>query len=179
MNTDTITVRPRHAAELVLRYLRLRRDLPATTDALIVVNSRDEYLGMLPLTKLLTADPTVTVREIMNSEEPAIHVGEADTEVARLFSERDLISAPVIDDDGFLLGRITIDDVVDVIIEDAEEASLAPAGLVVDEDTFAPVRRAVRRRAIWLGINLVTALMAAAVISMFEETIVRSSPSRF
>ena len=173
MNTDTITVRPRHAAELVLRYLRLRRDLPATTDALIVVNSRDEYLGMLPLTKLLTADPTVTVREIMNTEEPAIHVGEADTEVAKLFSERDLISAPVVDDDGFLLGRITIDEVVDVIIEDAEEAVLAPAGLVVDEDTFAPVRRAVRRRAIWLGINLVTALMAAAVISLFEDTIVK------
>ena len=173
MNTDTITVRPRHAVELVLRYLRLRRDLPATTDALIVMNSRDEYLGMLPLTKLLTADATVTVREIMNTEEPAIHVGEADTEVAKLFSERDLISAPVVDDNGFLLGRITIDDVVDVIIEDAEEALLAPAGLVVDEDTFAPVRRAVRRRAIWLGINLVTALMAAAVISLFEDTIVK------
>ena len=173
MNTDTIPVRPRHAVELVLRYLRLRRDLPATTDALIVVNSRDEYLGMLPLTKLLTADATVTVREIMNTEEPAIHVGEADTEVAKLFSERDLISAPVVDDNGFLLGRITIDDVVDVIIEDAEEALLAPAGLVVDEDTFAPVRRAVRRRAIWLGINLVTALMAAAVISLFEDTIVK------
>jgi magnesium transporter len=173
MNTDTITVRPRHAVELVLRYLRLRRDLPATTDALIVVNSRDEYLGMLPLTKLLTADATVTVREIMNTEEPAIHVGEADTEVAKLFSEHDLISAPVVDDNGFLLGRITIDDVVDVIIEDAEEALLAPAGLVVDEDTFAPVRRAVRRRAIWLGINLVTALMAAAVISLFEDTIVK------
>jgi len=173
MNTDTITVRPRHAVELVLRYLRLRRDLPATTDALIVVNSRDEYLGMLPLTKLLTADATVTVREIMNTEEPAIHVGEADTEVAKLFSERDLISAPVVDDNGFLLGRITIDDVVDVIIEDAEEALLAPAGLAVDEDTFAPVRRAVRRRAIWLGINLVTALMAAAVISLFEDTIVK------
>jgi magnesium transporter len=90
-----------------------------------------------------------------------------------LFSERDLISAPVVDDNGFLLGRITIDDVVDVIIEDAEEALLAPAGLVVDEDTFAPVRRAVRRRAIWLGINLVTALMAAAVISLFEDTIVK------
>jgi magnesium transporter len=90
-----------------------------------------------------------------------------------LFSERDLISAPVVDDNGFLLGRITIDDVVDVIIEDAEEALLAPAGLVVDEDTFAPVRRAVRRRAIWLGINLVTALMASAVISLFEDTIVK------
>jgi magnesium transporter len=109
----------------------------------------------------------------MNTEEPAIHVGEADTEVAKLFSEHDLISAPVVDDNGFLLGRITIDDVVDVIIEDAEEALLAPAGLVVDEDTFAPVRRAVRRRAIWLGINLVTALMAAAVISLFEDTIVK------
>lgn len=173
MNTDTITVRPRHAAELVLRYLRLRRDLPATTDSLIVVNSRDEYLGSLPLTKLLTADPTVTVREIMNTEVPAIHVGDADTEVARLFSERDLISAPVVDDNGCLVGRITIDDVVDVIIEDAEEALLAPAGLVVDEDTFAPVRRAVRRRAVWLGINLLTALMAAAVISLFEETIIK------
>jgi magnesium transporter len=173
MNTDTITVRPRHAAELVLRYLRLRRDLPATTDSLIVVNSRDEYLGSLPLTKLLTADPTVTVREIMNTEVPAIHVGDADTEVARLFSERDLISAPVVDDNGCLVGRITIDDVVDVIIEDAEEALLAPAGLVVDEDTFAPVRRAVRRRAVWLGINLVTALLAAAVISLFEETIIK------
>lgn len=173
MNTDTITVRPRHAAELVLRYLRLRRDLPATTDSLIVVNSRDEYLGSLPLTKLLTADPTVTVREIMNTEVPAIHVGESDTEVARLFSERDLISAPVVDDNGCLVGRITIDDVVDVIIEDAEEALLAPAGLIGDEDTLAPVRRAVRRRAVWLGINLVTALLAAAVISLFEETIVR------
>ena len=139
MNTDTITVRPRHAAELVLRYLRLRRELPQTTDALIVVNSRDEYLGVLPITKLLTADPTVTVREIMNSEEPPIHVAESDTEVARLFSERDLISAPVVDDAGHLVGRITIDDVVDVIIEDAEEAVLAPAGLLVDKDTCAPV----------------------------------------
>jgi magnesium transporter len=79
----------------------------------------------------------------------------------------------VVDDAGHLLGRITIDDVVDVIIEDAEEAVLGPAGLLVDEDTFAPVRRAVRRRAVWLGINLITALMAAAVISLFEDTIVK------
>ncbi|NCF44310.1 MAG: magnesium transporter [Proteobacteria bacterium] len=173
MNTDTITVRPRHAAELVLRYLRLRRELPATTDALIVVNSRDEYLGMLPLTKLLTAAPTVTVREIMNGQEPAVHVAAPDTEVARLFSERDLISAAVVNDEGCLVGRITIDDVVDVIIEDAEEALLAPAGLAVDTDTFAPISQAVRRRAVWLGINLLTALMAAAVISLFEETIIK------
>ncbi len=173
MDTDSITVRPRHTLELVLRYLRLRKELPSSTDALIVVNSEDQYLGMLPLTKVLTSDPSVTVREIMNSDAPAMRVDQPDKEIARTFSERDLISAAVVDDDGRLLGRITIDDVVDVIIEDAEEAVLGPAGLDVDEDTFAPVRRAVRRRAIWLGINLLTAFAAAAVISAFEETIIK------
>ncbi len=173
MDTDSITVRPRHTLELVLRYLRLRKELPSGTDALIVVNSEDQYLGMLPLTKVLTSDPSVTVREIMDSDAPAMRVDQPDKEIARTFSERDLISAAVVDDDGRLLGRITIDDVVDVIIEDAEEAVLGPAGLDVDEDTFAPVRRAVRRRAIWLGINLLTAFAAAAVISAFEETIIK------
>ena len=173
MDTDSITVRPRHTLELVLRYLRLRKELPSGTDALIVVNSEDQYLGMLPLNKVLTSDPSVTVREIMNSDAPAVRVDQPDKEIARAFSERDLISAAVVDDDGRLLGRITIDDVVDVIIEDAEEAVLGPAGLDVDEDTFAPVRRAVRRRAIWLGINLLTAFAAAAVISAFEETIIK------
>ena len=173
MDTDSITVRPRHTLELVLRYLRLRKELPSGTDALIVVNSEDQYLGMLPLTKVLTSDPSVTVREIMNSDAPAMRVDQPDKEIARAFSERDLISAAVVDDDGRLLGRITIDDVVDVIIEDAEEAVLGPAGLDVDEDTFAPVHKAVRRRAIWLGRNLLTAFAAAAVISAFEETIIK------
>ena len=156
-----------------MRYLRLRKELPSGTDALIVVNSEDQYLGMLPLTKVLTSDPSVTVREIMNSDAPAMRVDQPDNEIARAFSERDLISAAVVDDDGRLLGRITIDDVVDVIIEDAEEAALGPAGLDVDEDAFAPVLREVRRRAIWLVINLFTALAAAAVISAFEETIIK------
>jgi len=173
MNTDTITVRPRHALELVFRYLRIRKDLPESTDALIVVNSRDEYVGMLPFSKLLTSDPTVTVREVMDSAATAIDVDTADHEVAKIFSEQDLISAPVINSDGRLLGRITIDDVVDVIIEDADEAVLARAGLDVDEDTFAPIGKSVSRRAIWLGINLITAFIAAAVINMFEETIVK------
>ncbi|MEC8480562.1 MAG: magnesium transporter, partial [Pseudomonadota bacterium] len=173
MDTDSITVRPRHTLELVLRYLRLRKELPSGTDALIVFNSEDQYLCMLPLTKVLTSDPSVTVREIMNSDAPAMRVDQPDKEIARAFSERDLISAAVVDDDGRLLGRITIDGVVDVIIEDAEEAVLGPAGLDVDEDTFAPVRKAVRRRAIWLGINLLTAFAAAAVISAFEETIIK------
>ena len=171
MNTDPITVRPRHALDIVLRYLRLRKDLPETTDALVVVNSRDEYVGMLPIAKILTSDPSVTVREVMDSEAKALSVDMSDTDVARLFSEEDLVSAPVVDQDGKLVGRITIDDVVDVIIEDADEAVLARAGLDLDEDTFAPIAKAARRRAIWLGINLITAFLAAAVINMFEETI--------
>jgi magnesium transporter len=173
MNTDTITIRPRHALELVFRYLRIRKDLPETTDALIVVNSRDEYVGMLPFSKLLTSDPTVTVREVMDSDAPAIQVDAPDTEVARIFSDQDLVSAAVVDSSGRLVGRITIDDVVDVIIEDATEAVLGPAGLGVDEDTFAPIHKSLRRRAIWLGINLITAFIAAAVINLFEETIVK------
>ncbi|NCF32202.1 MAG: magnesium transporter [Proteobacteria bacterium] len=173
MNTDSITVRPRHTLELVLRYLRLRKELPPGTDALIVVNSEDQYLGMLPLAKVLTSDPSVTVREIMDNDAPTMSVDQPDTEIARAFSEFDLISAAVVDNEGRLLGRITIDDVVDVIIEDAEEAVLGPAGLDVDEDTFAPVHRAVRRRALWLGVNLLTAFAAAAVINVFEETIIK------
>ena len=100
MDTDTITVRPRHALELVLRYLRLRKELPQATDSLIVVNSRDEYVGVLPLAKLLTSDPSVTVREIMNSDAPTVDVHLPDTEVAKIFTEQDLISAPVLDDQG-------------------------------------------------------------------------------
>lgn len=173
MNTDTITVRPRHAVEIVLRYLRLRKELPNTTDALIVVNSREEYVGMLPVSRLLTADPSVTVREVMDTQAEVIPVDLSDTEVARIFSEFDLISAPVIDKQGKLLGRITIDDVVDVIIEDADEAVLARAGLDLEEDTFAPIIKSARRRALWLSINLATAFLAAAVINIFEETIAK------
>jgi len=173
MNTDTITVRPRHSVEIVLRYLRLKKELPETTDTLVVTNNNDEYVGILPLTTLLTADPTVIVREVMNSEAKAIPFDLPDTEVARIFSEQDLVSAPVVDANGRLIGRITIDDVVDVIIEDAEEAMLAPAGLDIEDDTFAPIHRSAPRRILWLSINLLTALLAAWVISLFEETIAK------
>ena len=173
MNTDAITVQPRHALEIVLRYLRLRKDLPEITDALVVVNSRDEYVGMLPIAKLLTSDPSVTVREVMDTDARANPVDTNDTEVARLFSEEDLVSAPVVDATGKLVGRITIADVVDVIIEDADEAVLARAGLELDEDTFAPIAKSLRRRTIWLGTNLITAFVAAAVINIFEDTIAK------
>jgi len=173
MNTDTITVRPRHSVEIVLRYLRLKKELPETTDMLVVTNSRDEYAGVLPLTTLLTSDPSVTVREVMDSKAEALPYDMPDTEVARIFSEQDLVSAPVVDDNGVLLGRITIDDVVDVIMEDAEEAMLAPQGLDTEDDTFAPILKSARRRALWLTINLLTAFLAASVISIFEDTIAK------
>jgi len=173
MNTDFVTVRPRHTLELVLRYLRRYRALPIATDALIVVNDRDEYVGLLPLARIVTTDPSVTVREVMDAETDAIPIAMSDADVARLFADRDLLSAPVVDERGVVVGRITVDDVLDVIIEDADESVLARAGLDVDDDTFAPVIRSARSRAIWLGVNLVTALVAAAVIDVFEDTIAR------
>ena len=173
MDMDVVTVHPRHALEIVLRYLRLRKALPKNTDALIVVNSRNEYVGTLPLSRILTSDSSVTVREVMEANSRAIPVDLPDREVAAIFAGEDLVSAPVLDHERKLLGRITIDDVVDVIAEDADEAVLARAGLDPDEDTFAPVMKSARRRAIWLGINLITAFLAAAVINIFEATIAK------
>lgn len=171
MNTDTITVQPRHSVELVLRYLRLRKTLPDPLDTLIVVNKQEEYLGVLPVSRLLTADVSVTVREIMNSDVSPIPVTMSDGDVARIFREQDLVSAPVVDETGRVVGRITIDDVVDVIVAEAEEALLAPAGLDLEEDIFAPILTTARRRVIWLGVNLMTAFLAASVVKLFEDTI--------
>ena len=138
-----------------------------------MLNSADEYVRTLSLAKLLTSEPTLTVREIMASNISAIHVSETDTAMAKIFSVRDLISAQTVDDEGLLVARITVDEVIDVIIEDAEEAVLAQAGLDEDEDTFAPVHKAVRRRAEWLEINPLTALMAADIIHLLKDAIVK------
>lgn len=173
MNTDAITVRPRHTLGLVLRYLRRHERLPDATDNLIVVNSLDEYVGVLPISRLLTTDPNVTVREVMDTSIEPITADTPDAEVARRFAEQDLVSAPVVDEGRKLLGRITIDDVVDVIIEDADESRMGAAGLDPDEDLFAPIMRSTRRRAVWLGINLLTAFLAASVINLFQDTIAK------
>lgn len=171
MNTDTITVRPSNTVDVVLRYLRRHEEIPEMTDNLLVVNRRDEYIGRLPLTLLLTTDPTATVREVMLTDIDPIPADMEDTQVAQLFERQDLVSAPVVDETGKLMGRITIDDVVDVIREEAEHSMMSMAGLDDDEDTFAPPLRTARRRAVWLGINLITAFIAASVIGMFQETI--------
>ena len=169
MNTDTVTVRPNITLDVVLRYLRRYDEMPATTDNLLVVNRKGYFVGILPLTKLLVSDPAMTVRESMITEVIAIPANTEDTNVANLFERHDLVSAPVIDNEGMLVGRITIDDVVDVIREDAEHSLLSMAGLDDDEDTFAPILKTSQRRALWLGINLITAVTASVVISQFQD----------
>ena len=171
MNTDTVTVRPDVPLEAVLRYLRMRGELPEPTDRLFVVDRNDRYLGALPVTRLLTADPASTVSAQMDPEAAPIPPEMPAGEVAALFESRDLLSSAVVSADGRLLGRITVDDVVDVVREQAEHASLAAAGLEDEEDVFAGVRKSARRRALWLGINLVTALFASWVVGLFEATI--------
>jgi magnesium transporter len=171
MNTDTITIRARLTLDVVLRYLRRHTEIPEMTDNLIVVNRSDQFIGLLSLRTLLVSDPAASVREMMLTDIEPIPVNMTDKEVARLFESNDWVSAPVVDDNGTLLGRITIDDVVDVIREDTDRSLMSMAGLDEDTDTFAPLMHAAPRRAIWLGINLVTAFIAASVINLFQGTI--------
>jgi magnesium transporter len=171
MNVDTVTVRADVSIDVVLRYLRLYKEIPATTDTLFIVDRTGRYKGLLPLTTLLTSDPELLVADVMNREVAPIPASMADDEVARLFENHDLLSAPVIDETDRLLGRITIDDVVDVIREDADHSLLSMAGLDEEDDTFAPIVTSARRRAVWLGINLFTAFLASWVIGLFQATL--------
>jgi magnesium transporter len=171
MNTDTITIRARLTLDVVLRYLRRHDEIPEMTDNLIVVNRSDQFIGLLSLRTLLVSDPATSVREMMVTDVEPIPVNMADTEVARLFERNDWVSAPVVDEDGKLVGRITIDDVVDVIREDADRSLMSMAGLDEDADTFAPFMRAAPRRTVWLGINLITAFIASSFIHIFQGTI--------
>ncbi len=171
MNTDTVSVRADVTVEVVLRYLRMRGELPDKTDRLFVVDRNDRYLGTIPLTRLLTEDEETIVGDSLESESPRIAPDMPAHDVAQLFQDRDLLSAAVVSSQGRLLGRITIDDVVDVIREEAEHSLLSMAGLPDEEDLFAGVIPSTRRRLLWLGINLVTAFLAAFVVSRFEGTI--------
>lgn len=171
MDTEVITVRPDITVDVVLRYLRRFEEIPEITDNLFVVNRDDTFVGNLPLGLLLTSPPTTRVREVMNTEIRAIPVDLIDTEVSQRFKRHDLVSAPVIDDQNRLVGRITIDDVLDVIVEDADHSLLAMAGLSDTEDTFSSIGKTVPRRAVWLGVNLLTALLASTAISLFEQTL--------
>ena len=171
MNLDTITVRGDVTLDVVLRYLRRRGSMPRNTDRLIVVDRFGRYDGELSVRRLLTHNTDALVSSVMHSDVEPVPVMTPDTEVARLFEDYDLVSVAVVDDGGKLLGRITVDDVMDVIRDEAEQSVMSMAGLNQEDDIFSPVIKSARKRAIWLGVNLVTALLASWVIARFETTL--------
>ena len=171
MNTDILTVRPDVTVEVTLRYLRNQKEIPRDTDSIFVVNRKNEYRGTLLLSRILTEDPQTQVSEIMSKKIFPIAVDAPSENVVWEFENRDLVSAPVIDNQNKLLGRITIDDVVDVIRDEAEHSLMSAAGLDEEEDMFSPATKSAKRRAVWLGINLITAFIAASVVDIFETTL--------
>ena len=169
LNTDVISVRPSHSIEVVINYLRDQKELPDNTDKIFVVNNEDEYVGELAIGKIITSKPSLSVREVMDTSASPIFVSQDDKEVATIFERNDIISSAVIDEFGKLIGRITIDDVLDVIREDADQNFLGMAG--VAEDTFAPPGRAARSRVFWLSMNLLTAFIASMTINIFKDVL--------
>ncbi|WP_407331497.1 magnesium transporter [Enterovibrio sp. 27052020O] len=171
MNIDVVTIRSDVTVDVVLRYLRMKGSLPEATDTLYVVDENSHLIGSLPITALLTTQPDTDIIDIMEDADEAIPVDMDDGEVASLFERRNWVSAPVVDENQHLVGRITIDDVVDIIREDAEHSMMSMAGLDDEEDTFAPVLKSTRSRSIWLGANVLAALAAASVSNLFEATL--------
>jgi magnesium transporter len=171
MDTNVATVRADVTLDVVLRYLQQRGELPRHTDSLIIVDRNEGYQGVLSLEQLVTADTNKTVAEIMDQNISAIPDDMPAAEVAKTFEHRDLVSAPVINTHGKLIGRITVDDVVDVIREEAERNLLSHAGLNEEDDMFSSVLHSTHRRALWLGVNLITAFLASWVIGQFQATL--------
>ena len=173
MDTDVTTVRADVTLEIVFRYLRQFPALPGHTNKLMVVDRFEHYLGELPLSTLLVRDPSTTVSEVMETGSRPIPIDMPEHDVAAIFEDRDLVSAPVVDAHGLLVGRITVDDVVDVIRDEGTETLHKSVGLAENEDLFEAVLPAARRRATWLGVNLATAFLAAATIGLFEDSLER------
>jgi magnesium transporter len=171
MSTDTVSVRADVSVEVVQRYLRMRGELPERTDRLFAVDRHDRFLGTITLSRLLTEDQETLIGASLDADAPRITPETSAGEVSQIFRDRDLVSAPVVDDSGRLLGRITIDDVVDVIAEEAAHEVMAGAGLRDEEDVFASIVPATRRRIVWLAINLFTAMLGGLVVQRFEGTV--------
>ncbi|WEJ63187.1 magnesium transporter [Thiomicrorhabdus lithotrophica] len=171
MSTDLISVRADVSLDVVLRYLRTLGELPESTAELFVRDREGKFVGSLKLTVLLTHDEDTLVQTVLDSHIPGIRAFTPAKEVAHFFEKNDLLSAAVVNETNQILGRITIDDVVDIIREEAEHAQMASAGLDEDEDIFAPASRAAKRRTFWLGINLLTAIFASMVIGLFDASI--------
>ncbi len=171
MTPDVISLRPTVSLGVVQRYLRRIKPLPAHTDTLMVIDENGVFTGTLPISEVITESPDSLVSEVMSETPDSVRIDASEHDIAMLFERRDLLSVGVVDPSGRLLGRITIDDVVDIIRSEADKALLSRAGLDEEEDLFAPVVPSAQRRAIWLGINLVTVFMAAWVIGQFEAVL--------
>lgn len=169
LNTDVLSVRPNHTVEVVTRYLREQKELPENTDKIFVVSKDDKYLGEILINKIITSEMSEKIENLISPKADPILVTESDRDVATIFERNNLISAAVVNNNGELLGRITIDDVVDVILEDADQNFLGMAG--VAEDTFAPPGRAAKSRVFWLSMNLLTAFIASMSINIFQDTL--------
>src|SRR5690606_34743804 len=170
MDFEMVRVREDVSLEVVLRYLRRLHELPDHTDQIFVVDRQDRLRGTLALSRLLVSEPEMEVSQVMDTDYLTLNPLDSDADAAGAFERYDLVSAPVTDDQGRLIGRVTIAEVVDVIQEDSQEQALSRAGLQ-EEDIFAPTLNALRNRAPWLLVNLVTASTAAFVASRFEGTV--------
>jgi magnesium transporter len=173
MDFEMITIREDVTLEVVLRYLRRFDELPDHTDQVFVVDRHEVIKGALPLDRLLINEPDTEVLKVMRTDVLTLSPLDEAGEAAQAFERYNLVSAPVVDERGRLVGRLTVDEVVDVIREEGEEAALAQAGLREDEDIFSSVWNSAKNRWLWLAVNLCTAFFASRVISAFEGTIER------
>ena len=171
MDPNVITVRPDITVKLVLRYLRRFDNIPNNFDNIFVVDRSDKFIGILPINALLTSSATKMVYQLMEDNCQIINVTASDSEVAETFKLFNLVTAPVVDSDSYLLGQIMIDDVVDVIIDEADHSLFAMAGLQDSEDTFLSVKKTAPKRSLWLGLNLITAIIASSAIGIFQDAI--------
>ena len=173
MDFEMVTIREDVSLEVVLRYLRRWDELPPQTDKLFVINQDNLLTGVLPLHWLLVNSPDKMVSAVMAPDVNTFHPTDDAYQVAQAFERYDLVTAPVVDQRGHLIGRITIDAMVDVIREESESEALGRVGLREEEDIFASVWASLRNRWMWLALNLMTAFIASRVISLFEGSIER------
>lgn len=171
MLQDVLTIRADVSLDVVSRYLRLRGSMPVATDSLIVIDRNQHFQGLLHLNQLLTSDPHSKVEDVMDTRSAGVSFRMPSRDVAALFERRKLLSAPVLADDGKVIGRIILEDVVGLIRNEADHSLMSLAGLKEAQDMFEPVVDSAKRRALWLGVNLLTAFLAASVIDLFEATI--------
>ncbi|MBX9676531.1 MAG: magnesium transporter [Methylotenera sp.] len=171
MDFDVVTIRENITLEVALRYLRRLGSLPDHTDKLFVVDRNDILLGVLPLTRMVVNDLDVNVSDVMAADAVVFHPEDIADDAAKAFERYDLVTAPVVDASKKLIGRITVDAVMDYIREESDSDMLSMAGLREEEDFFASVWKSVQNRWAWLAINLITALVASRVIGLFEGSI--------